>query len=171
MRGVTKAETAVPTMPAPNTPVAKPLRWASYQAEQNGMPIAKTVPAMPDDKATAVRTEINAEFGRQRDVMVEGLSKEYADKFSLDELKHLNGIYDDKVYQKFQAINADPNSTVTGISQNAVAKLINMLSVAAAGDKGPSPAPMPRMAPSASMRSTRPITSAGSRPVAAATAW
>lgn len=105
--------------------------------------LEKTVAAMPDDKATAVRTEINAEFGRQRDVMVEGLSKEYADKFSLDELKHLNGIYDDKVYQKFQAINADPNSTVTGISQNAVAKLINMLSVAAAGDKGPSPAPMP----------------------------
>ena len=52
MRGVTKAETAVPTMPAPNTPVAKPLRWASYQAEQNGMPIAKTVPAMPRKNET-----------------------------------------------------------------------------------------------------------------------
>ena len=51
-RGVRNAETAVPTMPAPKTPVAKPLRFDSYQAEQNGTPMANTVPAMPRKKAT-----------------------------------------------------------------------------------------------------------------------
>ena len=41
------ADSAVPPMPAPNTPVAKPRRGASYQAFTNGMPVAKLVPAMP----------------------------------------------------------------------------------------------------------------------------
>ena len=46
-RGVKKAESAVPTMPMPNTPVAKPRRAGSYQLLANGMPTAKIVPAMP----------------------------------------------------------------------------------------------------------------------------
>ncbi|WP_336487147.1 hypothetical protein [Methylobacterium nigriterrae] len=105
--------------------------------------LEKTVAPMKDDKADAVRKEVRAEFERQRTVMLDGLAKEYADKFSLDELKRINAIYDDKTYQKFQAINADPSSTVTTISQNAVTKLLNMLSVAAAGDGEGGPAGMP----------------------------
>ena len=49
-RGVKKADNAVPTMPIPNTPVAKPRREASYQLFANGIPTAKTVPAMPRKK-------------------------------------------------------------------------------------------------------------------------
>ncbi len=41
------AETAVPIMPMPNTPLAKPRRFGSYQALENGTPTAKMVPAMP----------------------------------------------------------------------------------------------------------------------------
>ncbi len=46
-RGVKKADSAVPTMPIPNTPVAKPRRPGSYQLLANGMPTAKIVPAIP----------------------------------------------------------------------------------------------------------------------------
>lgn len=113
--------------------------------------LEKTVAAMPEQKGEAVRKELNAEFERQRGIMVEGLSKEYAEKFSLSELKHLNEIYDDKTYQKFQAMNADPNSSVTAISQGSVTKLLNMLAVAAAGDAtgqaGTPPVPMPTPTP------------------------
>ena len=49
-RGVKKADSAVPTMPMPNTPVAKPRRGASYQLFANGIPTAKIVPAMPRKK-------------------------------------------------------------------------------------------------------------------------
>jgi hypothetical protein len=117
--------------------------------------LEKTVASMPEQKSEAVRKELMAEFERQRGIMVEGLSKEYADKFSLTELKHLNEIYDDKTYQKFQSLNADPNSSVTAISQGSVTKLLNMLAVAAAGEAGsqtgappvPTPAPTPAPAP------------------------
>ncbi|GJE59473.1 hypothetical protein [Methylobacterium trifolii] len=109
--------------------------------------LEKTVAAMPEDKAESVRKELLAEFDRQRDVMVEGLSKEYAAKFDLIELKHLNGIYDDKTYQKFQTINADPSSAVTAISQNSVTKLLNMLAVASAADSAPKPGMPPVPAP------------------------
>lgn len=111
--------------------------------------LEKTVAPMPEDKAEAVRKEIRAEFDKQRETMVEGLSKAYADKFTLDELKHLSGIYDDKTYQKFQALNADPASTVTTISQASVTKLLNMLAIAAAGDSQANPggAPVPPPAP------------------------
>ena len=105
--------------------------------------LEKTVAPMKDEKADAIRKEIRAEFEKQREIMVDGLAKEYASKFSLDELKHINNIYDDKTYQKFQALNADPSSTVTTISQNAVTKLINMLTVAAAGENQGAPAGMP----------------------------
>ncbi|MEA1833219.1 hypothetical protein U8607_14130 [Methylobacterium durans] len=112
---------------------------------ENGFNVAleKTVAPMKDEKADAIRKEIRAEFENQRGIMTEGLAKEYADKFSLAELKRINEIYDDKTYQKFQTINADPSSTVTTISQNAVTKLINMLTVAAAGENGGAPAGMP----------------------------
>ena len=46
-RGVKKAETAVPIMPMPKTPVANPRRSGVNQALENGMPTAKIVPAMP----------------------------------------------------------------------------------------------------------------------------
>ena len=46
-RGVKNADSAVPPMPAPNTPVAKPRRDFSYQAFTNGIPTANAVPAMP----------------------------------------------------------------------------------------------------------------------------
>ena len=49
-RGVKKADSAVPPMPAPKTPVAKPRRDGVYQALTNGMPTAKVVPAMPSRK-------------------------------------------------------------------------------------------------------------------------
>ena len=49
-RGVKNADSAVPTIPMPKTPVAKPRREASYQLFANGMPTAKTVPAMPRKK-------------------------------------------------------------------------------------------------------------------------
>lgn len=112
-----------------------------------GAALEKTVATMPDQKAEAVRKELNAEFDRQREVMVEGLSKEYAGKFSLAELKHLNEIYDDKTYQKFQSLNADPSSSVTAISQGSVTKLLNMLAVAAAGGEGTPPAAVPAPTP------------------------
>ncbi|KQP50420.1 hypothetical protein ASG40_12500 [Methylobacterium sp. Leaf399] len=113
--------------------------------------LEKTVAAMPAEKSDKVRQEVRAEFDRQRTALIEGLSKEYADKFTLDEIKHLSGIYDDKIYQKFQAINADPGSTITLISQAAVTKLVNMLTVAAAADApglpGQAPGPAPTPAP------------------------
>jgi hypothetical protein len=111
--------------------------------------LEKTVAPMKEDKAEAVRKEIRAEFDKQRETMLEGLSKAYAEKFSLDELKHLSEIYGDKTYQKFQAVNADPASTVSTISQASVTKLLNMLAIASAGDSvangapGAPGAPMP----------------------------
>ncbi|MHC2003482.1 DUF2059 domain-containing protein [Methylobacterium sp. CM6241] len=103
--------------------------------------LEKTVQPMAEDKAEAVRKEVRAEFEKQREVMIDGLSKAYAEKFNIDELKHLSGIYDDKIYQKFQTINSDPASTVTVISQGAVTKILNMLAIASAGDKPAAPMP------------------------------
>ncbi|MGU3537191.1 hypothetical protein [Methylobacterium sp. A54F] len=105
--------------------------------------LEKTVATMPDDKSAAVRKEVQAEFDKQRGLMLDGLSKEYADKFSLAELKHLNEIYEDKTYLKFQNLNADPSSTVTTISQNSVTRILNMLAVAAAADNQTKPGVMP----------------------------
>src|SRR5206468_1568220 len=49
-RGVKKADKAVPPMPAPKTPVAKPRRAGSNQAFTNGIPTANVVPATPRKK-------------------------------------------------------------------------------------------------------------------------
>ena len=108
---------------------------------QTGFSVAveKTVAPMPEARAEAVRKELGDEFDRQRGIMVEGLSKEYAQKFTLTELKHLDEIYADPTYLKFQTFNADPNSSVTAISQNSVTKLLNMLAVASAADNTPQP--------------------------------
>ena len=95
----------------------------------------KTVAQMPDDRAEKVRKEARAEFDKQRQVLSEGLSKTYAERFSLSELRRVQEIYDDKVYQKFQALNADPKSEINVISQAAVTKLLNMLALAAAGEQ------------------------------------
>lgn len=116
---------------------------------QTGFSVAleKTTAAMPEGRADAARKELNAEFEKQRGLMVEGLSKEYAQKFTLAELKHLDEIYSDPVYEKFQTMNADPNSSVTAISQNSVTKLLNMLAVAAATDNQPPGSPSTGSAP------------------------
>lgn len=114
---------------------------------QTGFNVAleKTVAPMPEARAESVRKELTDEFDKQRGIMVEGLSKEYSEKFTLAELKHLDEIYSDPTYLKFQTLNADPNSTVTAISQGSVTKLLNMLAVAAATDNTPKPgmAPVP----------------------------
>ena len=52
-RGVANAETAVPIMPMPNTPVAKPRCGAGYHALENGTPTAKIVPATPSRNPAA----------------------------------------------------------------------------------------------------------------------
>ena len=116
---------------------------------QTGFVVAvdKTVAPLPEARAEAVRKDLNAEFERQRAIMVEGLSKEYAQKFSLDELKHLDQVYADPTYLKFQAMNADPNSPITAISQTSVTKLLNMLAVTAATESQPGAAPAPPVAP------------------------
>ncbi len=49
-----------------------------------------------------MRPELEKTFAQERDTLVDGLSKEYAQKFDAAELKRLVGIYDDPVYQKFQ---------------------------------------------------------------------
>ncbi|MCJ2122798.1 hypothetical protein [Methylobacterium sp. J-077] len=118
---------------------------------QTGFNVAleKTVAPMPESRAEAVRKELTDEFEKQRGIMVEGLSKEYAQKFTLAELKHLDEIYADPTYLKFQTMNADPNSAVTAISQNSVTKLLNMLAVAAATDNTPKPGAPPVPAPAA----------------------
>ncbi|GAA0265197.1 hypothetical protein GCM10008965_36530 [Methylorubrum aminovorans] len=109
-----------------------------------GGALEKTVSTMPDDKAEKVRKEARAEFDKQRKELLEGLSKQYADKFSLDELKELDKIYDDKTYQKFQAVNADPKSEVNLLSQAVVTRLLNMLTLAAASDQtGGAPGGLP----------------------------
>lgn len=97
--------------------------------------LEKTVGPMPPEKADSVRKEARAEFDKQRQLMLDGLSKVYADRFSLNELNHIRGIYDDKVYQKFQAINSDPKSEINLISQAGVTRLLTMLSLIAQGDK------------------------------------
>ena len=99
-----------------------------------GGALEKTVASMPEDKAETVRKEARAEFDRQRAQLADGLSKQYAERFSLDELKRIQGIYADPVYQKFQALNADPKSEINLISQAAVTRLLNMLTLAAAGE-------------------------------------
>ena len=56
---------------------------------QTGFNVAleKTVAPMPEARAEAVRKELLDEFEKQRALMVQGLSKDYAEKFSLAELK------------------------------------------------------------------------------------
>lgn len=49
-RGVKKEDKAVPPMPAPKTPLAKPRRAGSNHAFTNGMPTANVVPAKPRKK-------------------------------------------------------------------------------------------------------------------------
>ena len=109
-----------------------------------GGALEKTVSTMPEDRAETVRREARAEFDRQRGELLDGLSKQYAEKFSLDELKRLGAIYEDPTYQKFQAVNADPKSEVNLLSQAVVTRLLNMLTLAAASDqKGGAPGGMP----------------------------
>lgn len=106
--------------------------------------LEKTVAQMTPERAEKVRKEARGEFDTQRTNLVDGLSKQYADKFNLDELKRIQGIYDDPIYQRFQALNADPKSEINIISQAAVTKLLNMLTLAAASDQ---PGGMPGQRP------------------------
>ena len=48
-----KLEIAVPPMPTPNTPSAKPRRAGGYQPETSGTPTANEVPPMPRKKPAA----------------------------------------------------------------------------------------------------------------------
>lgn len=109
-----------------------------------GGALEKTVSTMPEERAETVRKEARAEFDKLRGELLDGLSKQYADKFSLDELKRLEAIYEDPTYQKFQTVNADPKSEVNLLSQAVVTRLLNMLTLAAASDqKGGAPGGMP----------------------------
>ena len=118
---------------------------------QTGFNVAvdKTVAAVPAARAEALRKELGDAFERQRVIMIDGLSKEYAQRFTLPELKHLDEIYADPTYLKFQALNGDPNSPVSAISQGAVTKLLNMLAVASAADNTPQPEAPPAPTPPA----------------------
>lgn len=111
--------------------------------------VEKAASQMPDDKASAFRKDADAEFNKQREVLLNGISKNYAEKFSLADLKHIVGIYDDPVYQKFQLNNSDPNSEINVLSQAAVTRLLNLITIAAAGgeQKGGAPGPMPMPSP------------------------
>ena len=60
-----------------------------------------------------------------------------AEKFSLAELKLLQGLADDPIYPKYQAMTADAEPESNVISQAAVTELVNFLSLAAAGDQKP----------------------------------
>ena len=113
-----------------------------------GVTLERTVSQMKEDRAEALRQQARAEFDTQRATLVDGLSKQYAEKFSLAELKRIQAIYDDPVYQKFQAVNADPKSEINLISQAAVTKLLNMLSLAAAAEQhGGMPGQRPMVMP------------------------
>lgn len=106
--------------------------------------LEKTLAKMTPERAEKVRKEAKGEFDTQRASLVEGLSKQYAEKFNLDELKRIQGVYDDPVYQRFQALNADPKSEINIISQAAVTRLLNMLTLAANTDQ---PGGMPGQRP------------------------
>jgi hypothetical protein len=135
-----------------NKTVARNLTAAFKQAEE------KTLSGLSAEQAAKLRPDLDKTFGEERDTLVDGLSKEYAQKFDAAELKRLAGIYDDPVYQKFQALNADPTSMVTTITKDAVTKMMNLLSLAALSQQGngqtpqqgvpaPTPAPAPVPAP------------------------
>ncbi|MGE7417533.1 hypothetical protein [Methylobacterium tarhaniae] len=129
--------------------VARNLTQAFKQAEE------KTLASMSAEQAGKLRPELDKTFAQERDTLVDGLSKEYAQKFDVPELKRLVAIYDDPVYQKFQALNADPTSMVTTITKDAVTKMMNLLSLAALSQQGngqtpqsvPAPAPTPAPSP------------------------
>ncbi|GJD50997.1 hypothetical protein OPKNFCMD_3748 [Methylobacterium crusticola] len=125
--------------------VARNLGAAFRQAEE------KTLASVPAEKAGPMRAELDRTFAQERDTLVDQLSKEYAQAFSADELTRLAKIYDDPVYQKFQALNADPTSMVTSITKDAVTRMMNLLALAALsqqpGDAPPPGAPPPPARP------------------------
>ncbi|WP_298957514.1 hypothetical protein [uncultured Methylobacterium sp.] len=90
---------------------------------------AGTLAKLSPELAEQARPEIDRTFVQERANLVDALSKEYAQKFSEDELRHISKIYDDPVYQRFQALNADPNSLVSGITKETVTKLMNLLAL------------------------------------------
>jgi hypothetical protein len=51
---VLKLAIAVPPMPMPKTPMAKPLRAGGYQAETSGTPTANVVPPRPRKKPVTI---------------------------------------------------------------------------------------------------------------------
>ncbi|ACL60087.1 hypothetical protein [Methylobacterium nodulans] len=113
--------------------VAKNLGLAFKQAEE------RSLASLPAEKADRLRPELDKGFEQERAKLVDELSKEYAQKFSDDELKQLLKIYDDPVYQKFQAVNADPNSLVSSITKDAVTRMMNMLALATMAQQQPQP--------------------------------
>lgn len=97
----------------------------------------KTVAALPADKGDTVRKEAGADFEKLRAEMSDELAKIYAAKFSLDELKYLQSVYENGTYQKFQALNSDPKSEINAASQAGIGKILQMLGQASARAQPP----------------------------------
>ncbi|MFE1600281.1 hypothetical protein [Methylobacterium sp. ID0610] len=131
--------------------VAKNLGIAFRQAEE------RSLASVSAEQAATIRPELDKGFEQERTKLVGDLAKEYAQKFSEDELKQLVKIYEDPVFQKFQALNADPNSLVSSITKDAVTRMMNMLALAtmaqqqqkpgAGPNPGAGPAPNPGAGP------------------------
>ncbi|MEH3145875.1 MAG: hypothetical protein PGN34_11125 [Methylobacterium frigidaeris] len=108
---------------------------------------AGTLAKLSPELAGQVRPEIERTFAQERQNLVEALSQEYAQTFSEDELRHIAKIYDDPVYQRFQALNADPNSLVSGITKETVTKLMNLLALTSLSQQKPAEQPSAPQAP------------------------
>ncbi|WP_018260380.1 hypothetical protein [Methylobacterium sp. WSM2598] len=113
--------------------VARNLGLAFKQAEE------RSLASLSKEQADKLRPELDKGFEQERAKLVDDLSKEYAQKFGDDELKQLTRIYDDPTYQKFQALNADPNSLVSSITKDAVTRMMNMLTLATLSTQQPQP--------------------------------
>ncbi|MGY2047417.1 hypothetical protein [Methylobacterium sp. JK268] len=111
--------------------VVRNLGLAFRQAEE------RTLASVTKEQADTMRPDLDKGFEQERAKLLDDLSKEYAQKFSDDELKQLAKIYDDPVYQKFQALNADPNSLVSSITKDAVTRMMNMLTLATLSQQQP----------------------------------
>ncbi|WP_407523484.1 hypothetical protein [Methylobacterium oryzisoli] len=117
--------------------VTKNLGAAFQQARE------RSLAALPPEQADRLRAELDKGFADERTKLLDELSKEYAQKFSTDELKHIAKIYEDPIYQKFQAVNADPNSLASTITKTAVTRMMNMLAMATMSQQQPGAGPVP----------------------------
>lgn len=117
--------------------VTKNLGTAFLQARE------RSLASLSPEQADRLRAELDKGFADERAKLLDELSKEYAQKFSADELKQIAKIYEDPVYQKFQAVNADPNSLASTITKTAVTRMMNMLAMATMAQQQPGAGPVP----------------------------